>query len=1533
MLQKILFPAILSIAFMGETFSQYQRYEDSAAPSIQDISTDAEDRIGPFLFIPDVSAIQSSLEDASKEFATNKASAEITLPDEFGNPMVLLALESSVMSSDMESRFPDFKTYILSHVSDGSFAGRLFMSPFGVEGMVRKEGKMIKFEALDRANPTIHQAFIWEKENNVSCEHGHHHHEEMLSGAKALPTPNGATRRTYEIAIATTGEFYQSASFGNNDLTTANAAIVNIVNLVNVAYNSELAIHLTIFGSPQIFTDPATDGIDPAGSRTTIAQSVISTAYPSNTYDLGHILHAMGGGGSGVAGLGVVCNSSNKASGWSGGDSQSTLAVAIMIHEVGHMFNAPHTFNGTGSNCTAQISATNAVEIGSGTTLMSYAGLCQADNNIQSSPDNYYFHTRSLENILTYISGTGGTCPSTTTTGNTPPTVNANPCAGSYTIPKLTPFSIEGSATDPDAGQSLTYTWEQIDEDGAGTPTQGFLGTTAGNSAIAPLFRSYPPSASGNKRTFPAISTILNTANVATFEPLPNAARTLNFRLTARDNFASNGGTGYGELAVVVSATAGPLAVTSPNTAVTWSAGSQTVTWAVNNTNTLFANVDILLSLDGGQSFPITLVSNTANDGTETITLASFPNSTQARVKVRYLANSCFEVFDVSDVNFTISSSCAVSPSNICATSALTAPSGDPSLALGLTSIFGNVGSTTSLSIESTDPNISISRRDGVSCEASGFNNKYRTATMIVGTTGTYRFTIAGSASFAGINVYQAASFNPASPCAGWVGSNYSDGGGGFTNIASSVDIALSACTPYTVVFTNLNAATPFTTGFNASGPGTMVISGTAPSAPYNGYTYIAVNTSTNVVAGESSTSNFTSLTAGNYNIYGVNYNTSLTPSSWISQNLGTLLSSGACMLTSTNSKLVTVTQDCNLDFVNLQSPGSGTVDCASTFTAYGQVYEPGVTPGAGAQGAGVEVEFGYHTSNTDPATWTNWVAATFNALGGGANNDEYMYVFTPPSTSTYYYTFRYRKTGCPWQYGGFSGGGGGTWNGTTNNSGVLTVNAPINWANLQWPPSGNICPNGTFDAYGKVYEPGVTEAAGQGAGIAAEFGYSTSNTNPNTWSDWAVANFQGDSGNDDEYKYTFSPPSAGTYYYAFRYKKGTCDWQYGGYNGGFWGGGNVNGVLTVNSCLHTNSDVCTTSATATGVTGASWFHIVDGSGNRIASINPQGNNLGNVTVQVRDFATVPTDGQPGFCGTAPGQPYLPRYFNFNCTGTNPFASTVKVRLYYLNQELTAYNSAMSSYGCATINRAELDVTHYDGPTEDCIVSNNAFQGSLIAASSINDIDFGSDAFYLEFDVNRFSEMGAAKSNGNPLPIELIYFKGQKANEASTLLEWRTATETDNAYFAIERSADGVNFEEIGSVGAAGHSRGNLDYKFIDREPMPGNNYYRLRQVDFNGSSTNSHVVVVNFEKGFSVNISPNPSNDKFNIDIYAENGGDASVEVFDLLGRSVQLLQQTIEMGNTRVQIGGEELVGGSYMVRVKAGDRVVTTIVVKNR
>src|SRR5690606_12456421 len=153
----------------------------------------------------------------------------------------------------------------------------------------------------------------------------------------------------------------------------------------------------------------------------------------------------------------------------------------------------------------------------------------------------------------------------------------------------------------------------------------------------------------------PQISDIVN--NTQTLgEILPTYSRSLNFRLTVRDNNTapSAGGVHYSQIGFQVTNSAGPFLVTNPNTPVTWSAGSDVpVTWNVANTNNAPVScsaVDITLSTDGGYTYPITLATNTPNDGSHTVTAPSI-STNQARVRVK-CATSIF--FDISNTNFTI---------------------------------------------------------------------------------------------------------------------------------------------------------------------------------------------------------------------------------------------------------------------------------------------------------------------------------------------------------------------------------------------------------------------------------------------------------------------------------------------------------------------------------------------------------------------------------------------------------------------------------------------------------------------------------------------------------------------------------------------------------------------------------------------------------------------------------------------------------------------------------------------------------------
>ncbi|MHC1736587.1 MAG: T9SS type A sorting domain-containing protein [Ignavibacteriaceae bacterium] len=260
------------------------------------------------------------------------------------------------------------------------------------------------------------------------------------------------------------------------------------------------------------------------------------------------------------------------------------------------------------------------------------------------------------------------------------------------------------------------------------------------------------------------------------------------------------------------------------------------------------------------------------------------------------------------------------------------------------------------------------------------------------------------------------------------------------------------------------------------------------------------------------------------------------------------------------------------LDWANLQHPASFSFkEGLVGQSVYAQVYEPLVTNAIG-QGAGIQCWIGWSTSNSNPDTWTNWVEASFQ--GDAGNNDEYTATIgTGFTEGIYYYASRWSiQDGAGYQYGGYSSGGGGFWNGTGYVSGVLTVqNNSIDWANLQSPQSTvrYVGENEAF--YARVYVPDVTTLSTVSPSITCWIGINSGNTNPSTWSEeaWIQADFNTDEGNNDEYFLaTGQDLPAGTYYYASRFRLASDAYVYGGYNaggGGFWDGvNNASGMLTI---------------------------------------------------------------------------------------------------------------------------------------------------------------------------------------------------------------------------------------------------------------------------------------------------------------------------------------------------------------------------------
>ncbi|MEL6863409.1 MAG: PKD domain-containing protein [Bacteroidota bacterium] len=182
------------------------------------------------------------------------------------------------------------------------------------------------------------------------------------------------------------------------------------------------------------------------------------------------------------------------------------------------------------------------------------------------------------------------------------------------------------------------------------------------------------------------------------------------------------------------------------------------------------------------------------------------------------------------------------------------------------------------------------------------------------------------------------------------------------------------------------------------------------------------------------------------------------------------------------------------------------------------------------------------------------------------------------------------------------------------------------------------------------------------------------------------------------------------------------------------------------------------------------------------------------------------------------------------------------------------------------------------------------------------------------------SGLGAA-----PLPVEFLYFTGEALARSINLLEWSTASETNSSHFVLERSKDGRTFEEVTKVAAAGFTNEQQFYQFEDRQAHAGINYYRLNQVDMDGRSSYSNVIILEYlDELAAVNIFPNPTEGQLQIS-WTNIEEPLIISVYSTAGR---LLQQhnLADRSATNMDLDLSQLADGIYFIKVETTEEVIT-------
>ena len=592
--------------------------------------------------------------------ALNGAEAvNILLPDPYGGAVEFALRPSSVMPKQLAARYPEIRAFEGVALHDSSTTIRLELSSKGLTAQVLGVGNRWLIDPVKGLSSEFARSYKYSKsfhtKDEAFCEldstgvfGGGSAPNNQFKGTTRRARSTGESVRTYRLAVATTGEY---GVYHGGTTASALEAVVATINRVDGIFASELAIRFQLVDGNDavVFADPATDpftGNDDAGTLIDESQTQIDLLIGTENYDVGHTLST---GAGGLAGLGVVCREGGKAEGVTGSSRPEGdfFDVDYVAHELGHQFAADHTWNGSNGGCgPQQRGPDSAYEPGSGSSIMSYAGLCGADN-IASAVDAL-FHHQSFDQIIGYTAeGIGSVCGSDAVSGNTAPQVDAG---SDYVVPKQTPLVVTGSATDQEQ-VSLLYSWEQRDLG----PQAALTDPDDGRFA---LFRMLD-SSSSPERYLPALATVVaGTEDLA--ERIPQVGREMTMRLTVKDGA---GGVQSDDIVVSVDGDSGPFEVVSPNGGEQVGR-SKTVEWDTGFTEQAPVSasmVEIYLSTNDGLSFD-QLIDTVDNTGSANINFPAGIQSQNARLMIKGAGNI---FYDVSDAAFQLDSDRAVPPTPV----------------------------------------------------------------------------------------------------------------------------------------------------------------------------------------------------------------------------------------------------------------------------------------------------------------------------------------------------------------------------------------------------------------------------------------------------------------------------------------------------------------------------------------------------------------------------------------------------------------------------------------------------------------------------------------------------------------------------------------------------------------------------------------------------------------------------------------------------------------------------------------------------
>jgi len=341
---------------------------------------------------------------------------------------------------------------------------------------------------------------------------------------------------------------------------------------------------------------------------------------------------------------------------------------------------------------------------------------------------------------------------------------------------------------------------------------------------------------------------------------------------------------------------------------------------------------------------------------------------------------------------------------------------------------------------------------------------------------------------------------------------------------------------------------------------------------------------------------------------------------------------------------------------------------------------------------------------------------------------------------------------------------------------------------------------------------------------------------------------------------------------------------------------------------------------------GDRWYNIYSRPdildlGDLLVAVKPGFQNLDTVFCRMSVADTIPY--------SINEVPYLPAYVSLS-TSELP-VEPYSVRMFFNRSEFDSL-VLESNFDPLTTTIDQLVATHYTGPNEDCFQLNNDYEsgggtGIPTLITDLKAVEMGDSMFYVEFQMWTKGEVGVHLIQ-RALPVELKSFTGKIAGDLNRI-EWTTQTEKNVAWHIVERSGDGLNWQELSRQAGQASSLTPIQYTFDDIRPLQ-KSYYRLRSIDFDGASSLSSIVVLTRKPaGLGIErVFPSPTQDRLTIDFSTSAETDAIIRVSSITGQTVLEEQVTGVKGSHSTTLSLQSLPAGVYIVSLSDGVSVVTPV-----